>query len=154
MSLSSEYQQPSTTQQAGAIFSAVLPEEISANVDESFSLEEVDEKAEQLAALFPANTLSILETRLQGMAKMIADLNAKNNEMRKALADRNAYIAEIEQENFELDQQITSFASVNSQVIDGLAAILSRFPGGEEDNEENSFDYSDTSLLDETVGTA
>ena len=154
MSLSSEYQQPSTTQQEGAIFSAVLPEEISGDVDDSFSLEEVDEKAEQSAAVFPANTLAILETRLQSMARMISDLNVKNNEMRKALADRDAYIAEIEEENFELDQQITSFASVNSQVIDGLAAILSRFPGGEEDSEESRFDYSDTTLLDETVGTA
>lgn len=146
-------QQPSFIQQEGTGFSNALPG--LHNADDSFAFGGGAEQVQPLMAEQSGNTLALLESRMSGLTRMIASLSAKNSELRKMMTDRDEYIELMEQENAQLSQQVEQFAAAQGQVIDGLAHILSRFPGGEwVAEEEESFDFEDTSLLEETVGNA
>lgn len=143
-------QQPSFIQQEGTGFSKALPG--LHNADDSFAFGE-GEQPQPLTAEQSGNTLALLEARMSGLTRMIASLSAKNSELRKMMTDRDEYIELMEEENAQLSQQVAQFEAAQGQVIDGLAQILSRFPGGAS-LEEESFDFEDTSLLEETVGNA
>ncbi len=148
-------QQPSVIQQGGAGFLGVPPGEGMHHADDSFALGEVADSGQTAAALLPGNTLALLESRLNGLMRMIATLNAKNEELRLMMADRDDYIELVEQENALLNQQVERFSVAQGQVIDGLSGILSRFPGGELlDQAGDAFDCTDVSLLAETIGNA
>lgn len=139
MDFSAGQQQPSSVQQEGAIFSAMRPESFTVNADDAFSLEEMGGLGQPsgLSATMPGGTLATLESRLRGMAKMIAGVNMKSAELRKIIADRDAHIVRMEEENAMLSQQVAAFFHTNSQVIDGLAEILGRFHEDEGQSEDD-----------------
>ncbi|MEO5363133.1 MAG: hypothetical protein H7838_05865 [Magnetococcus sp. DMHC-8] len=148
-------QQPSAIQQGGAGLLAVLPGDRLHTADDSFALGELTDSSQLVPVVPTDNTLALLEARLSGLLRMIAGLNARNDELRKMVADRDEYIELVEQENELLTRQVERFTMAQDQVIDGLADILNRFPGGmllEQADEE--YDYLDAGLLEETVGNA
>ncbi|MEO5352390.1 MAG: hypothetical protein H7835_04160 [Magnetococcus sp. XQGC-1] len=148
-------QQSSVIQQEGAAFPTHSSGEgMEADAD-FFAMEEVAVQSEPLPAESADHTLALLEARLSRLTRLVSDLSAKNGTLRKMVADRDEYIDLLEQENATLAEQVERFADAQSQVIDGLSDILDRFAGGGSVlMAEEMVDFSDTRLLDETIGTA
>ena len=155
MNLSGQ-QQPSVIQQEGAGFSTVAPEGSLHSAETLFALGTETEQTPSLSAISPGNSLALqLETRLNGLLYTLSTLNAKNSELHQIISDRDAYVELLEEENALLNQQVEQFTATQGQVIDGLAHILDRFPGGAWLAQAGEgFDRSMSSLLEERVGTA
>lgn len=133
-------QQTSTVQQEMAVFSPGTIEETPAVREAPLS----------------SNPLAMLEARLTGMASTIVALNSKVSVLRKIIADRDARIESVEQTNADLEQQVASLSISHSQMVDGVASLLTRFPDNKTIGETDGEDLIsvDTSLLQETVGSA
>lgn len=144
-------QQPSNAQQEGGLLSAMNASGFMVNAEDGSFLKASTEKPRRLPARLPDNTLALLEARLRGMISMVDNLGMKNDALRDIIADRDARIAQMEQENTTLGQQVALFTVTNGQVIDGLADILKRFPGGEVSIEGEEGAYS---VLEKAIGTA
>ena len=76
--------------------------------------------------------------------------------LNKVVSDREAHIRTIAQENADLDQQLASFSNTHSQMVDGLAEMLNRFPENFDviETTEEGLISVDNRLLDQTVGSA
>ena len=148
-------QQPSRIQQEGAGFSTLPPGMGMHPADDLFALEEEMVSSQPVSTVLPDNTLALLEARLSGLSRMISGLNVKNGALHKMITDRDEYIELMEQENAALIQKVEQLTATQTQVIDGLAQVLSRFPGGTARiPADEVFDFTDVSLLEETVGNA
>lgn len=120
MNLASHQPQSSAVQQEKGLFSVMLPE---AFVTNAVTIPGKANRIPETETNLPAGTLGLLASRLDGM-------NKKNNMLQEMIADRDARMAQMEQENTILHQQVALFTATNSQVIDSLAEVLKRFPGG------------------------
>ncbi|MEO5340201.1 MAG: cell division protein ZapB [Magnetococcus sp. MYC-9] len=130
MNLSGQ-QHLSAIQQESAVFSTVPSVAGVRNDDDLFALGEATENSHTLTNMLPGNRLAqMLESRINGLIQTITRLHATNSELRQRISDHDEYIDMLEQENAMLAQQLEQFTAAQGQVIDGLAQILNRFPGG------------------------
>ena len=150
----SEQQQSSNTQQNMAIFATLPAEENSSKA--TTSLVGSVANSSTSAVTVANNPLSLLEVRLTSMSNKIKNLNNTVSMLRTIIAGREERIKVIEQNNAALEQELAASSSSHSQMLDGLADMLNRFPNSDDVSDAAGDDCLslDTGLLDQTVGTA
>lgn len=151
----SEQPQTFTTQHEVAIFPVTIQEE-GVDMEGTSSSEKNTRKVSLSTAILPGDPLAMLEARMTNMSSKIAELNSKVAVLHSFIAGRELRITSLEKERNDLEQQLEAYSSTHSQMVDGLSKLLERFPEDAEKSEkmDQHFTSVDTSLLDETVGTA
>lgn len=171
-------QQPSTNQQDMSAFPAETFADVIADTDTDMSSsedvanfsEETPEEASDSGSYVEENTgnssdfsasliddpLDLLEARLSSMANTISALRDEVGQLNNTIADRDARIVMMEQNNSSLEQKLALSTSTQGQMVDRLMGMLDRFSDVEVVNEtvKDGSVCHDAGLLDETMGTA